>query len=82
MHVGRNCVFPFLVAWAGVGHAAVPSVLLEDLAWTELRNAERAGETTFIIPVVGTGYCAKRFSSASQARQSMPVRQYSASACR
>jgi creatinine amidohydrolase len=35
-------------------HAAPPSVYLEDLTWTELRDAVQAGTTTIIIPVGGT----------------------------
>jgi creatinine amidohydrolase len=34
--------------------AAAPSVLLEQLAWTELREAIAAGTTTIIVPVGGT----------------------------
>jgi len=36
-------------------HAATPAtVLLEELTWPELRDAQRAGKTTVIIPVGGT----------------------------
>jgi creatinine amidohydrolase/Fe(II)-dependent formamide hydrolase-like protein len=34
--------------------AAPASVFLEDLTWPELRDAQRAGKTTIIIPVGGT----------------------------
>lgn len=34
--------------------AALPSVQLEELTWTELRDALKAGTTTIIIPVGGT----------------------------
>src|SRR5476651_1713629 len=43
-----------------LGAAALPawakpdSVYLEDLTWTEVRAAQRAGKTTIIIPVGGT----------------------------
>jgi len=43
-----------LLAWAAASQAAVPSVFIEDLTWTELRDAQRAGKTTVIIPVGGT----------------------------
>ena len=43
-----------LMAWAAVSHAAAPSVFLEELTWTELRDAQRGGKTTVIIPVGGT----------------------------
>ncbi len=43
-----------LLAGAGASHAGAPSVLLEELTWTELRDAQRAGKTTVIIPVGGT----------------------------
>jgi creatinine amidohydrolase/Fe(II)-dependent formamide hydrolase-like protein len=41
-------------AWAANAHAAPPSVFLEELTWIELRDAQRAGKTTVIIPVGGT----------------------------
>ena len=43
-----------LMAWAAASHAATPSVFIEELTWTELRDAQRAGKTTLIIPVGGT----------------------------
>jgi creatinine amidohydrolase len=43
-----------LCALALSAHAAAPSVFLEELTWTELRDAQRAGKTTLIIPVGGT----------------------------
>ena len=42
-----------LCAWAAV--AAVPqTVFLEELTWTELREAIQAGKTTIIVPIGGT----------------------------
>ncbi len=44
-------------AWLGAaaaGHAAQPSVYLEDLTWTEVRDAVKTGATTIIVPVGGT----------------------------
>ncbi len=35
-------------------HAAAPSVFIEDMTWVEVRDAQRAGKTTIIIPVGGT----------------------------
>ena len=43
-----------LFAWAEGAHAAPPSVFIEELTWTELRDAQRTGKTTLIIPVGGT----------------------------
>jgi creatinine amidohydrolase/Fe(II)-dependent formamide hydrolase-like protein len=37
-----------------IGFAAPPSVYIEDLTWTELRDLVAAGRTTAIIPVGGT----------------------------
>ena len=54
MRVGRVLLVCSLMAWGGASHAAPPSVFLEDLTWTELRDAQRAGKTTIIIPVGGT----------------------------
>ena len=34
--------------------ASADSVFLEDLTWTELRDAQRAGKTTIVIPIGGT----------------------------
>lgn len=39
---------------ATLARAAEPSVYLEDLSWTELRDALAAGRTTAIVPVGGT----------------------------
>jgi creatinine amidohydrolase/Fe(II)-dependent formamide hydrolase-like protein len=39
---------------AATAQAALPSVYVEDLTWTELRDAVRAGTATVIIPVGGT----------------------------
>ena len=45
----------FLAATLQAAAAAAPaSVYLEDLTWTELRDAQRAGKTTIIVPVGGT----------------------------
>jgi creatinine amidohydrolase len=44
-------------SWLGgavPAHAASPSIYLEDLTWTELRDAVKAGATTIILPVGGT----------------------------
>jgi creatinine amidohydrolase len=35
-------------------HAAPASVFIEDMTWVEVRDAQRAGKTTIIIPVGGT----------------------------
>ena len=43
-----------LVTAAPVSSAAPSSVFLEDLTWTELRDAIRAGKTTILVPVGGT----------------------------
>lgn len=43
-----------VLACAGASRAAAPSVFMEDLTWTELRDLQRAGKTTVIIPVGGT----------------------------
>jgi creatinine amidohydrolase/Fe(II)-dependent formamide hydrolase-like protein len=41
--------------WLGsAARAAPPSIFLEDLTWTELRDAVKAGATTVIIPAGGT----------------------------
>lgn len=54
MRATRTLFLVSLMAWAGAGRAAPHSVFLEDLTWTELRDAQRAGKTTIIIPVGGT----------------------------
>src|SRR5258706_14561030 len=43
-----------LATAAGAGAQTPDSVLLEELTWTEVRDAIRAGKTTIIIPVGGT----------------------------
>ena len=46
-----------LGSWLGAAApaaAAVPSVYLEELTWTELRDAVKAGATTVILPAGGT----------------------------
>ncbi len=54
----RRCLVAlFFVALAASRVAAAPaapSVFLEELTWTELRDAIRAGKTTVIVPVGGT----------------------------
>src|ERR1043166_7007351 len=45
----------FICLAAGLSAFAEPkSVYLEDLAWTEVREATKAGRTTIIVPVGGT----------------------------
>jgi creatinine amidohydrolase len=43
------CLLP-AAAWA----APLPSVFLEELTWTEVRDAIKSGKTTLIVPVGGT----------------------------
>jgi creatinine amidohydrolase len=43
-----------LATAAGAGAQTPDSVLLEELTWTEVRDAVRAGKTTIIIPAGGT----------------------------
>jgi creatinine amidohydrolase len=43
-----------LVLAAGVARAATPSVALEELTWTELRERVAAGATTILVPAGGT----------------------------
>jgi len=43
-----------LATAAGAGAQPPDSVLLEELTWTEVRDAVRAGKTTIIIPAGGT----------------------------
>ncbi len=43
-----------LALFSTAARAAAASVFLEELTWTELRDAVRAGTTTVIIPVGGT----------------------------
>ena len=43
-----------LVTVAGAGAQPPDTVLLEELTWTEVRDAVRAGKTTIIIPAGGT----------------------------
>ena len=47
-------VFCFTLLFAGCAIAAPSTVYLEDLTWTELSDAMKAGTTTIIIPVGGT----------------------------
>ena len=46
--------FLCLIAFSSVASAAPRSSFLEDLTWTEVRDALQAGTTTVIIPVGGT----------------------------
>ena len=51
----RACAFALLLAVAQAGLAQTPAtVQLQDLTWTEIRAAVRAGKTTVIIPIGGT----------------------------
>src|ERR1700751_470904 len=54
----RLALLPLLcaigVAVAVPARAAPPGVYLEELTWTELRDAVKAGATTIILPVGGT----------------------------
>jgi creatinine amidohydrolase len=44
-----------LVLFASTVHAATPATpFIEDMTWVEVRDAQRAGKTTLIIPVGGT----------------------------
>jgi creatinine amidohydrolase len=43
-----------MLCWASGAQAAPRSVYLDDLTWTELRDALKAGVTTVILPVGGT----------------------------
>ena len=47
-------VLGVLVGAAGAGAQTPDTVLLEELTWTEVRDAVRAGKTTIIIPAGGT----------------------------
>ena len=53
MHRGRIALLAALLLAASVALAA-PSVFLEELTWTELRDEIRAGKTTVIVPIGGT----------------------------
>jgi creatinine amidohydrolase/Fe(II)-dependent formamide hydrolase-like protein len=52
----RTAVLWALLAWtASTAFAQAPgSVLLDDLTWTEVREATQAGKTTLIVPIGGT----------------------------
>ena len=51
-------LFTATAAWLlmlhGAAWAAPPSPFIEDLTWVEVRDAQRAGKTTIVIPVGGT----------------------------
>jgi creatinine amidohydrolase/Fe(II)-dependent formamide hydrolase-like protein len=51
--LGR-CLAAFVLAVAACRAAAAPTVFLEELTWTELRDEIRAGKTTVIVAVGGT----------------------------
>ena len=54
----RVAVLPLLcalgLATGPLAHAAPASVYLEELTWTEVRDALKAGTTTIILPAGGT----------------------------
>jgi creatinine amidohydrolase len=52
----RHLLLPLLIlSFAPVAHSGErPSIVLEDLTWTELRDAIGAGKTTIIVPIGGT----------------------------
>src|SRR6202046_772512 len=54
--VARLLLLPLLLlSFAPFAHSEErPSVFLEDLTWTELRDAIGAGKTTIIVPIGGT----------------------------
>lgn len=47
-------IVALVLASVGSAHAAPPSVQLEELTWTEVRDAIKSGTTTIIIPAGGT----------------------------
>jgi creatinine amidohydrolase len=53
-HLGAAFILAAALACALPAPAAAATVLLDDLTWTELRDAIRAGSTTVILPVGGT----------------------------
>lgn len=50
----RHCLAAATVAVAACQVVAAPTVFLDELTWTELRDEVRAGKTTVIVPVGGT----------------------------
>jgi creatinine amidohydrolase len=50
----RHCLAAAALAVAGCQVVAAPTVFLDELTWTELRDEVRAGKTTVIVPVGGT----------------------------
>src|SRR6202453_5451835 len=56
VRAARLLLLPFLIlSFAPFAHAQErPSVFLEDLTWTELRDDIAAGKTTIIVPIGGT----------------------------
>jgi len=52
--VGR-CAAAAILCFAAAAHGSAPdTVFLEDLTWTEVRDALKAGKTTIILPTGGT----------------------------
>ena len=49
-----RCLAAFVLGVAACHAAAAPTVFLDELSWTELRDEVRAGKTTVIVPVGGT----------------------------
>src|SRR6266478_6499206 len=55
VRLGMSVMCAVVVVLAPAARAQVPdTVLLEELTWTEVRDAVRAGKTTIIIPAGGT----------------------------
>jgi creatinine amidohydrolase len=54
MRAAFGLSFLFLLCLEVAAHAAQPSVFLEELTWTELRDAIKTGTTTVILPAGGT----------------------------
>lgn len=56
--VSARCVLLFCLALAALAARAAahspPSPFLEDLTWTEIRDAVAAGKTTILVPIGGT----------------------------
>jgi creatinine amidohydrolase/Fe(II)-dependent formamide hydrolase-like protein len=54
--VGVRALLALLLLCSGIpaGRAASPSVYIEDLTWTELRDRVAAGSTTVLLPIGGT----------------------------
>ena len=52
--IRKFCALLLLAAAMGVRAAAPATVFVEELTWTELRDAIHAGKTTIIVPIGGT----------------------------